>query len=120
MIDCGASAQASRGPSPRTVTFAVYALQALGLFVGVTFIAAVVIDYVQRGQVRGTFLESHVRWQIRTFWWALLWAVLSALTWVALVGMAGLFATEVWVIYRIVKGALNLMDGKPMYLSAAA
>lgn len=105
--------------SARTLTFVVYALQAIGLFAGLTFIAAVVINYVKRDDVRGSVLESHMRWQIRTFWWTLLWSVLSALTWLAVVGMVGLFATEVWVIYRIVKGWLNLMDGKPMYATAA-
>lgn len=105
--------------SERTLTFLVYALQAIGLFAGITFIVAVVINYVKRDDVRGTVLESHMRWQIRTFWWALLWSVLSALTWLVIVGMLGLLATEIWVIYRIVRGWLNLMDGKPMYTSTA-
>lgn len=104
--------------SLRTLTFTVYALQAIGLFVGLTFIAAVVINYVKRDDARGTLFESHMRWQIRTFWWALLWFSLCVLTWVVIVGMIGLFAVEVWIVYRVVKGWLYLSDGRPMYAQA--
>lgn len=99
----------------RTLTYAVYVLQAAGFFVGITPIAAVVINYVKRDEVAGTWLESHFRWQIRTFWFALLWGVLGGLLAFVLVGLAVLFADAVWVIYRIVKGWLNLSEGRPMY-----
>ena len=52
----------------RTLATIVYALQALGFFLGITWIVGVVIDYVKLDDVRGTWLESHFRWQIRTFW----------------------------------------------------
>lgn len=103
----------------RTLTLVVYALQAIGLFVGITFVAALMINYVKRDEARGSWLESHMRWQIRTFWWALLWSALSVVTWIVIVGMVGFFATEVWVVYRVVKGWLYLSDGKPMYPSRA-
>jgi uncharacterized membrane protein len=65
-------------------------------------------------QVAGTSLESHFRWQIRTFWFGLLWAVLGCLLLIVVIGFAVLFADAVWIIYRIVKGWLNLNDNKPM------
>jgi uncharacterized membrane protein len=100
--------------SLKTITTAVYALQAVGFFVGLTWIVAVVLNYVKRDEVRGTWLESHFSWQIRTFWWGLLWAVVGAILTLVVVGIAVLFADAVWIIYRIVKGWLSLVENKPL------
>ena len=107
--------------SLKNVAIAVYALQAASIlppFV-ITFFVAVILDYIKRDDVRGTWLESHFRWQIRTFWFGLLWFCLAALTYIIVIGWAILFATSLWLIYRILKGWLNLNDGKPMYAGAA-
>jgi uncharacterized membrane protein len=99
----------------KTLTLVVYALQAAGFVLGgITWIVAVVINYVKKDEVAGTWLESHFRWQIRTFWFGLLWGVIGGILALLLVGFAILFADGVWIIYRIVKGWLNLNDGKPM------
>ena len=100
--------------SLKTLAMVVYALQAAGFFVGLTWIVAVVMNYVKKDDVAGTWLESHFRWQIRTFWFGLLWGVVGGLLAVVVVGFAVLFAAAVWIIYRIVKGWLNLNDNKPM------
>ncbi len=103
----------------RDLATAVYALQAVGFLVGVTFIAAVVINYIKLDDVAGTPYESHFRWQIRTFWWGLLWSVVGWITVWIFIGFVILGANAIWVIYRIVKGWLNLNDGKPMYAPPA-
>ena len=100
--------------SLKTVTAVVYALQALGFFNGITWIAAVIINYVKREDVTGTWLESHFRWQIRTFWFGLLWAVLGAILFVLIVGWFILAVDAIWIIYRIVKGWLNLSENRPV------
>jgi uncharacterized membrane protein len=100
--------------SLKTVATVVYALQALGFFNGITWIAAVIINYVKREDVAGTWLESHFRWQIRTFWFGLLWAVLGVILFVLIVGWFILAADAIWIIYRIVKGWLNLSENRPM------
>jgi uncharacterized membrane protein len=105
---------AERLHSLKNLATAVYALQAAGFFFGITWIVAIVINYVKKEEVAGTWLESHFRWQIRTFWFGLLWAVLGCLLLVVVLGFAVLFADAVWIIYRIVKGWLNLNDNKPM------
>jgi len=125
-------------PSLVTLTHVTYALHALGLAIGAfgastvvgafvfgwPSIIAVIINYVKKGEARGTWLESHFRWQIRTFWFALAWVVLivlvgGALT-LVLVGFAilwvGLFALGIWAIYRIARGGLRLRDRQPMPL----
>ena len=100
--------------SLKTLATVVYALQAAGFVVGITWIVAIVVDYVKRDEAKGTWLESHFRWQIRTFWWGLLWAVVGAITFLIIIGWFILMADAIWIIYRIVKGWLNLNDGKPV------
>ena len=100
--------------SLKTLTTVVYALQGAGFLVGITWIAAVVIDYVKRDEAKGTWLESHFSWQIRTFWWGLLWGALGVITFLILIGWLILVADAIWIVYRIVKGWLYLNDNKPL------
>jgi uncharacterized membrane protein len=96
----------------KTIVTVVYALQAFGLLLPVVlpWIVGVVIDYVKREDARGTWLESHFRWQIRTFWWSLLWAVIGGVLLLVLIGWLVLAVAGVWVLYRIVKGWLRLAE----------
>lgn len=79
---------------------------------------AVILNYVLRSDVRGSYLESHFRWQIRTFWYALLWvlvALLLAVTFIGIpVAIVIVLAAGVWILYRIVRGLLRLLDKQPM------
>ena len=123
-------------PSLVRTAHLVYALHALGLVLGAfgaasvvgsflfgwPSIIAVIINYVKRGDVRGTWLDSHFGWQIRTFWYALLWAVVVAAVSIPLtlviVGFGtwviGMFLLGLWAIYRIARGWLRLKDGQSM------
>ncbi|WP_333840781.1 DUF4870 family protein [Pelomicrobium sp.] len=111
--------------------YALHAFSALTGLVGAAFvvtafltgwpsIVAVIINYVKRPDVRGSYLESHFRWQIRTFWFALLWVLVALLVWATLVGiplaLGILLITGLWVLYRIIRGWLRLVDRKPMPL----
>jgi uncharacterized membrane protein len=100
--------------SLKTVATVVYALQVAGFFTGIAWIIAIVVNYVKLDDARGTWLESHFRWQIRTFWWGLVWGAVGAITTLVLIGFAILFATAVWIIYRIAKGWLSLAESKPL------
>ena len=101
--------------SAKTLTTIIYALYAASFFVGITAIVAIVMNYVKKDDVVGTLYESHFRWQIRTFWFALLWGCVGAITLIILIGWPILIAISIWVIYRLVKGWLRLNDNKPMY-----
>jgi len=108
-----------QGPdAARNLAITVYILQALSLLLGgvllgfVTALAGVIINYVKMDEVRGTWIEPHFRWQIRTFWIGLLWLVIGTLTLMVIIGWFILLGMAIWVIYRIVKGALALNDGK--------
>ena len=98
--------------SLKTIATVVYALQAAGFFLGITWLVGVIVDYVKREDAVGTWLESHFRWQIRTFWWGLLWGVLGGILLLVLIGWLVLAANAVWIIYRIVKGWLRLAEGR--------
>ncbi|HEY1392952.1 MAG TPA: hypothetical protein VFV25_06230 [Methylibium sp.] len=100
--------------SLKQLTMIVYILYALSAFTGITAIAAIIINYLKREDTRGTIYESHFTWQIRTFWWSLLWAVIGFITIIIGVGLLVLAADGIWVLYRIIKGFLNWNDNKPM------
>ncbi len=122
--------------SARGWTHAIYALHALSLLTGVLgaatvvgsfligwpSIVAVILNYVKRGDARGTWLESHFRWQIRTFWFGLLWAVLCAAFVILTLGIGILIAwlplgfVGLWFIYRIARGWLAVTEHRPMYM----
>jgi uncharacterized membrane protein len=117
----------------------MYALHALAAIIGITSsvtvvgqfifglpsIIAVIMNYVRRGESRGTWLESHFRWQLRTFWFAVLWVLILALIslplLLVLVGLLtfpiGLALIGIWVIYRVARGWLTLRDGRAIELS---
>ena len=96
--------------SLKQVTTIVYALQAASFVLGITIFAAIIINYIKLDDVRGTWLESHFRWQIRTFWFTLLWTVVGFITFFVIVGYFILIGVGLWMIYRIVKGWLRLND----------
>lgn len=116
------------------LTHVIYALHAMAVFVGVTSavatvaggfvfglpsLIAVFLNYLKRGDVAGTWLESHFRWQIRTFWFTLLWLVIAALVMLTIIGIpvaAWLMIPllGLWVIYRVVRGWLALAGGRPI------
>ena len=115
-----------------TLTHVIYGLHAFSaiagligtMFVVTAFVTgwpsiiAVILNYVKRSDVRGTYLESHFSWQIRTFWFALLWAVIALLVAITIIGIpvAWVIAvlTGIWVLYRIIRGWLALMNGRPI------
>ena len=121
-----------------TYTNIIYGLHALAVVVGVLTsgtivlnfvcglpsIIAVIMNYVKRSEVRGTYLESHFVWQIRTFWFAALWAlVVGSVSFVlafVLIGFVtwfiGALLLGVWVIYRVARGWFALRDRRPMYV----
>src|SRR5689334_21998069 len=121
-----------------TYTHVIYALHALAVVIGLSSahtivgsfigglpsIVAVIMNYVRRSATRGTYLESHFRWQIRTFWYALLWSclilVVSLPFMLVLIGFGmlvlGHWALAIWIIYRVARGWLALRDRRPMYV----
>lgn len=81
-------------------------------------ILAVILNYIKAGEVEGTYLESHFRWQIKTFWYSLVALVIAAVLFVTLIGIPIAFGllviTGIWVLYRMLRGILRMLDEKPL------
>jgi uncharacterized membrane protein len=117
-----------------TLAHVIYALHAFSALTGLASsvlvltafltgwpsIIAVILNYAKRAEVRGTWLDSHFGWQIRTFWYALAWLLAGAVAFVTFVGipvaLVVWIATGLWVLYRIARGWMTLSAGKPMPL----
>lgn len=127
--------QTPASDSLATWTRVIYALHALGLLVGILgrrtiigsfltgwpSIIAVILNYVKRSDVRGTWLDSHFSWQIRTFWFGALWVVLCLCFIILTLGF-GIFiawlplaVVSLWFVYRIARGWMALRSGRGMY-----
>jgi|SRR5882672_5032533 len=121
-----------------TLTHAIYALHAFSALTGLASsvlvltafltgwpsIIAVILNYAKRAEVRGTWLDSHFGWQIRTFWFALAWLLAGAVAFVTFVGipvaLVVWIGTGLWVLYRIARGWMTLSADKPMPLPGVA
>ena len=104
-----------RTKAAKSLTQVIYGLYALSWFFGITALVAIIINEVKKNDVAGTLFESHFRWQIRTFWFGLLYAFIGIITSMILVGIPILIGAGVWSLYRIIKGWLYLLDDKAMY-----
>jgi len=116
----------------RAWTHVIYALHAWTVLAGILTpalivtafllgwpsIIAVVLNYAKRAEATGSFLESHFRWQIRTFWFAVPWALLGAILWLTLLliplAVVIWLVTGLWVTYRVARGWLALANGRPL------
>ena len=121
-----------------TYTNVIYALHSVSVLIGLTTfhmvvgmfiwglpsIVAVIMNYARRAATRGTYLESHFRWQIRTFWFAVLWSFIIGAVSIPLVLIligipiliVGYYVLALWIIYRVARGWLALRDKRPMYV----
>ena len=119
----------------RLLTIILYVLYIVAIFsAGLLAILALIINYVKRDDVRGSIFESHFTWQIRTFWWYLIWNIIAFVPFTFLlftgnngnafagvafgasafcVAVIGL--SWVWIVYRAIKGLIRVNDNRPMY-----
>ena len=96
--------------------YSVYILQALGFLLPLTAVIGVIINYIKDDDARATWLESHFDWQKATFWWGLLWLAIGTGLTIIWIGYLVLPVVTIWLIYRIARGWISLVDGKEMYL----
>ncbi|KAA8733775.1 hypothetical protein F4V57_06905 [Acinetobacter qingfengensis] len=114
----------------KNLTYILYSFYIAAIFsVGILAIVALIINYVKYDSVRGTMLESHFKWQIRSFWWYLFWNVFALLCaflivfmykstwWVSMPFIAVMIIVVAWIwhVYRCVRGLITLTEDRPMY-----
>lgn len=130
-IEAGSNLVVAR-PGLVTLTHFIYGLHAFSAVLGILgsalivtafltgwpSIIAVILNYIKRGDVRGTYLDSHFGWQIRTFWFALLWFLIAFVLFITIIGIPLAWLIGVgaglWVLYRIIRGWLALPAGQSM------
>jgi uncharacterized membrane protein len=115
-----------------TLTHVMYGLHAFSALMGILSaalivtaflfgwpsIVAVIINYIKRGEVRGTYLDSHFSWQLRTFWYSVLWGLVLLVLAMTIIGLViawpGAIVLGLWIVYRIVRGWIRLFSSQPM------
>jgi uncharacterized membrane protein len=138
MSDAAVPPVANGAPSPALIsmTLVVYALFGVAAIaglassgfpliaplMGIVGIIAIILAYVKRADAAGTWLASHYRWLIRTFWFSLLWGIVGAVIFVVfaiiliglVVGYAIWVATTIWVLYRLIRGYVLFNASQPV------
>lgn len=101
--------------SERTTLTIAYVLHVIGPFTAFLLnLAGVILNHVKAAETRNEYIRSHHVWMLRTFWWTLLWSVLSWPLCFVLVGFVTLAAVGIWWIYRVVRGLINYSNHVPM------
>ncbi len=104
---------------PTNVAHILYVMHAISPFTLWTLsLLAVIVGAFTRDSVRGTWVETHFSWLLRTFLWGILWAViLTVIFTVTVIGIFFLWVPwgllTIWYLYRVIRGWLRLNDGKP-------
>lgn len=96
----------------KNVVLVIYVLYALAVLTGITAIAGVIVAYIKRDDVQGTWLASHIDWQIKTFWWGLVLSLISIVLMMVVIGFLMWVVVACWLIYRVAKGWLRLNDNR--------
>jgi uncharacterized membrane protein len=112
----GTTSSSSGADSESNYTFFLIAhiLMAAGLVTGLSPIASVIMAYIKKDEVRGTYLESHAKWIIDTFWWSLALGVIGVITSFIFIGIFVLIGAGIWYIYRIIMGIVRISERKPI------
>ena len=106
-------------PVPTRVAHIIYLLHLLAPFTYWTLaVAAVIVAWMHRDSVRGSYVEGHYSWLLRTFWWGIFWVVLMTVVFtITVIGLFVLFIPytilSIWYLYRVIRGWLRLSDGRP-------
>jgi uncharacterized membrane protein len=113
----GLTPQPNKPISLLAITAVAYALFAVGYLTAGVFgfatIAAVILMYIKRSDVAGTYYAIHFDWLMKTFFWSLLWLAISFIATYILIGWVGVIATITWVAYRILIGSIALYERRP-------
>jgi uncharacterized membrane protein len=101
----------------RLLTHIMYGLHTASWFsAGFFSVIAIILNYVKRDDLPDEFFRSHFRWQARSFWFTLLWLVLTSPLFLLIVfpGVAAWTVIGLWSLYRFIRGWWNFIENKPM------
>lgn len=101
--------------SERTTLTIAYVLHIIGPFTAFLLnLAGIVLNHIKAAETRNQFIRSHHVWMLRTFWWSLLWTIISGVLCLILIGYVGLAIVSLWWLYRVARGLINYVERRPM------
>ena len=116
VIDVTPTGEVGPTSSMVNVGHIIYACYAIGFFIGFTWLIGVIIAYVKRDDARGTWMESHFSWLIRTFWWSIAWMIIGGILFITIIGIVIAYplwiAAWLWGVYRVIKGWIRLNEAR--------
>ena len=95
-----------------TFMLVAHILMAASIVTGVTGIIAVIMAYIKRDELRGTYLESHAKNIIETFWWSVGLTVIGVILTFAVIGIFVLIGAFIWFVYRCIIGIVRISERK--------
>lgn len=109
------SMQTTNSTDPKTWAMIVWGLYIASYFTAfITMIVGLIIAYVKRGELAGTPFESHMTSAIRTFWISLIGGIIGVVLSIVGIGVIILVALAVWQIFRVIRGMVRAVDGRPI------
>lgn len=102
----------AQAQSERKLAMIVYVLQGLGFIIGLTFIAAIVINFLKKNEMTTNLAKSHMSWQLRTGVWSAGWSILGIILSVIAIGYIVIAINVIWTLYRVIRGAMALNEDK--------
>jgi uncharacterized membrane protein len=109
---------AAKTPGDRTVMQVLYGMHVVAPFTAWTLAAlALVANYIQRSGEHDALYISHHSYMIATFWWTLLWLIVTGPLWLVFIipGWIAYCIIGLWYIYRCVRGWLRFNEGRAAY-----
>lgn len=122
-----------------TFNHITYFLYVISYFTaGLLWIVPIVMNYMKRHDAEGSWLATHFDWQIKTFWYSIVWFCLGIIIIVfalggvgvsvladsgniaigsvllAAVGLLIMTFTFIWHLYRVIRGWIALTDNRPV------
>ena len=97
----------------KKITGTIYVLQLCSfILAGIPLLVGVAINFLLKNEVKGTWLESHFDWQIKTAWITIAGFAIGGITFELGIGFFVLISTVTYLVFRIVVGWNALNDNK--------
>ena len=104
-----------KSPGDRTVMNVLYLLHTIAwASLGTLAVIALIVNYIKRSDEHDPVYASHHNYMISTFWWTVLWLVVTSPLYLLLVlpGMIAHGIVGLWYLYRCIRGWLRFVDGR--------
>jgi uncharacterized membrane protein len=116
MSETDFAAFTTKSPEDRTIMHVLYGLHTIAWVSGGTLaVIALIVNYIKRSDETDAIYASHHNYMISTFWWTVLWLLVTAPLWLLFVfpGFIAYVIVGLWYLYRCIRGWLRFNDNRP-------